>query len=90
MNKNVIEVTPRKAVAYILIAAAVVLLMYVGISALLLASGSAKPLTVEMPSTFISSGVDVAIGVLLQTGMYGVLVGVAFALASIGVKLAKD
>jgi hypothetical protein len=92
VNKAVIEITPRKAVAYTLIAASIILLMYVGVSALLLASGSMKPLKVEMPSNFVNpnSGVDVVIGVLLQTGMYGVLVGVALALANIGAKLTKD
>jgi hypothetical protein len=81
-----IQVTPRQILAYILITIAIIFLMYVAINVILLANGTIQPIRVATPS--LVYGADVIAGILLQIGVYGVLVGVSFVLGTIGVKLA--
>lgn len=80
-----IEITAKKLSGYILIIAAILILIIVSVYAALTASGTIQPIKVEVPQP--SYGNEVAFGIILQIGMYGILVGVAFALASIGAKI---
>ena len=85
MGKNVIEVTPKKILGYVLLTVAIILFVYVIVSGVLLASGTIHTVTI-----YNSYQYGVFAGIILQLGIYGILAGVAFGIAKIGVDLVKD
>jgi len=81
-----IEVTPRKILGYALIALALILWSIVIVSGLLLVMGMFQPLRVPN----VGYGVDVVAGIVLEIGIYAILVGIGFGLAKSGIDLTKD
>ena len=88
LDKAVIELTPKKLFGYILVAAGIILFLYVVINAVLLINGTIQPLKIE--DVGLTSGSDVLAGIILQVGLFGVLTGIAYAIARIGLSIAKD
>jgi hypothetical protein len=86
MSKNVIEVTPRKILGYVLLALGIILWLIVIVTGLLLAIGMIQP--IRVPN--LGYGIDVVAGIVLQLGIYAILVGIGFGLAKNGVDLIKD
>ena len=62
--------------------------IYVALNAILLANGTFQPIKVQITNP--GYGNDVFAGILLQIGLFGVLVGIGFAVAKIGLGLIKD
>jgi hypothetical protein len=83
-----IEITARKLAGTILVLTAVMIIVYVVVSALFLLTSFAQPLKVEVQSP--GYGVDVSLGILLQVGLFVVLVGAASVLGNFGIKLVRD
>ncbi len=83
MAETTIRLNITTIIAIILIVAALLLLIVVGANAYLLASGNANPLMINTSellgrTTTTSAEIDILFGILLQTGMYAVLVGIAY------------
>ena len=83
-----IEVTSRQLFGYGLIVAGIILFIYVVLNGILLANGTFEPLRIPMANS--GYGNDVFAGILLQIGVFGVLAGIGFAVAKIGLGLVKD
>jgi hypothetical protein len=81
-----IEVTPRRILGYIMIALGLILWSIVIVSGLLLVMGILQP--IRVPN--VGYGIDVVVGIVLQLGVYAILVGIGFGLAKNGVDLVKD
>lgn len=86
MSSNIIEVTPRKVLGYILIALGLVLWSIVIVTSLLLIMGIMQP--IKVPN--VGYGLDLVVGMVLQLSVYALLVGIGFGLAKNGVDLVKD
>ena len=83
-----IEVTQKQLFGYVLLVAGIILFLYVAINAILLANGTFEPIKIEMASP--NYGNDVFAGILLTIGLFGVLTGIAYAIAKIGLNIIKD
>ncbi|HMK95685.1 MAG TPA: hypothetical protein VK536_09850 [Candidatus Limnocylindrales bacterium] len=84
-NVNVIEVTPRKILGYVLLGIAIILFFYVILSGVLLATGTIHAITIYDSYQY---GVFADIG--LQLGIYAILAGVAFGIGKLAVDLVKS
>ncbi len=89
MTKPVIEITPKTMLAYILFAIGLILLIYTTIQCILLANGTIQPIEVEIDETQSSQGVGNLLGVILQIGMYGLLIAIAYILMKTGLNITK-
>ena len=83
-----IEVTQKQLFGYVLLVAGIILFLYVAINAILLANGTFEPIKIEIASP--NYGNDVFAGILLTIGLFGVLTGIAYAIAKIGLNIIKD
>jgi len=72
----------------VLLVAGIILFLYVAVNAILLANGTFEPIKVEIASP--NFGNDVFAGILLTIGLFGVLTGIAYAIAKIGLNIIKD
>lgn len=91
---STIEVTPEKMFGYALVIIGLVLLGYTAMQCVLLANGTFEPLTVEFPedvsiptSSLIPTGIF--FGIILQIGMYGLLIAISYVLVRTGLSIAR-
>lgn len=86
MSTDVVEVTPRRILGYVLLALGIIVWFVVVVMGMLLATGVIQPL--KVPN--LDYGFDVIFGMGLQLGVYTILVGIGAGLAKAGVDLVKD
>jgi len=90
MDKSVIEVTPKKMFGYILFCVGLVLIVYVAIQCYFLANGTLEPLKIEVNDEItLEDETVISLGILLQTGMYALLIAIAFILMKTGLNIAR-
>ena len=89
MNKSVIEVAPKTIFGYALFFIGIILLSYIGIQCFFLANGTIEPIEVEMNETEYTHGMGYLLGIVLQIGMYGLLIGISFILLKTGLNIAR-
>jgi len=82
-----VKVTPKALFGYALLIIGLILLGYVGMNCILLASGTIEPLSVEI----IGLNVDTAafVGIILQLGAYALLIAISYALMKMGMSIKK-
>jgi hypothetical protein len=83
-----VEITARKLAGTVLVLTAIMIIIYVVVSALFLLTSFSQPLKVEVQNP--GYGMDVSLGILLQIGLFGVLVGAGSVLGNFGIKLIRD
>ena len=82
-----VKVTPKAIFGYALLIIGLVLLGYVGMSCILLASGTIEPLSVEITGLNVETAAFV--GIILQLGAYALLIAISYALMKIGTSIKK-
>lgn len=88
MGRNVIELTPRKILGYVLLTVGISFSVILIIGVILLATGMLTPIKIPVPNQ--SSGIDVFAGLALEIGLLAILSAVAFGMCKIGVELSGD
>ena len=88
MSKRVIELTPRSAFGYGLIFIGLMLLAYTILNCILLANGTIQPLKIGESS--YDPTINYFLGIILQIGMYGLLIGASYAIIKTGISIAKS
>jgi len=88
MNKSVIEVTPKTMFGYALFFIGIILLGFIGIQCFFLANGTVEPLKIGQELLY-EYETQLFLGIILQIGMYGLLIAVSFILMKIGLNIAK-
>jgi hypothetical protein len=88
MQTSKIEVTQKQLFGYVLLVAGIILFLYVAVDAILLVNGTFEPIKVEIASP--NYGNDVFAGIILTIGVFGVLTGIGYAIAKVGLNLIKD
>jgi hypothetical protein len=83
-----IELTTKQLFGIVLMIIGIVLFFYVIVNAILLVNGTVAPLRIQ--SSNLPTGFDVLLGIALQIGLFGLLVGVGFGLAKIGLEITKN
>lgn len=94
MASGEIKLTAKSLFGYVLFFLGLVLLGYVVLNAIYLASGVFQPLRIQITDPTgraLISGVEmqVFLGIIIQIGMYGLIVAVASILMKNGVSLAR-
>lgn len=89
MNKSTIEVTPKTMFGYALFFIGLIMLAYVGMQCFFLANGTIEPVEMEIEETEYTQGMGYLLGIILQIGMYGLLIAVSFVLLNTGLKIAR-
>ena len=89
MSKSIIEVTPKAIFGCILICIGLILLAYITVQCVFLANGTISPLEVSEEPIGQSQHLEIFYGIILQIGMYGLLILVSFVLVKTGVSIAK-
>lgn len=88
MDKSVIEVTPKKMFGYALFSIGILLLGYTAFQCVLLANGTIEPLKVS-EEPIGDEGLEIFYGVILQIGMYGLLIVISYVLMKTGISITK-
>ena len=89
MNKSTIEVTPKTMFGYALFFMGIILLGYVAIQCFFLVNGTIEPIIIEINDTQYTEGLGSLLGIILQIGMYGLLIAIAFILTKTGLNIAR-
>jgi len=89
MNKSTIEVTPKTMFGYALFFVGIILLGYVAIQCFFIANGTIQPIEIEINETEYTQGIGYLLGIVLQIGMYGLLIAISFILMKTGLSIAK-
>jgi hypothetical protein len=89
MNKSTIEVTPKTMFGYALFFMGIILLGYVAIQCFFLANGTIEPIEMEIEETQYTRGTGYLLGILLQIGMYTLLILISFILTKTGLNIAR-
>lgn len=88
MSKSTIEVTPKTMLGYALFLVGLVLLVYVAFNCLMLANGTVEPLKIGEELINIIEN-QFFLGIMLQIGMYALLIFVSFILMKIGLSISR-
>lgn len=89
MNKSTIEVTPKTMFGYALFFIGIILLGYAAIQCFLLANGTIQPIEIEIEETQYTQGMGYLLGIVLQIGMYGLLIAISFILMKTALNITK-
>ena len=89
MNKSVIEVTPKTIFGYAMFCFGLFLLVYVAFTCFMLANGTVEPLQLEFEETTFTEEGLILLGILLQIGMYGILMFASSILMKVGLSITK-
>ena len=87
--KTTVEITPKIILGYGLFLIGILLLGYTALQCGLLASGVADPLKVEIEGFSLTKETAVFFGIVLQIGMYGLLIAISSILMKTGLNLTK-
>lgn len=89
MSKSTIEVTPKAMFGYVLFIMGILLLIYTAIQCILLVNGTFEPLKIEISETSLTAETAVFFGIILQIGMYGLLIAISYILIKTGINITK-
>jgi len=89
MSKSTIEVTPKTILGYALFFIGIFLFVYVAFTCFMLANGTVEPLQVEFEESLLTQDFSVFLGIILQIGMYGILMFASSILMKIGLSITK-
>lgn len=89
MAEKEIKLTPRSLFGYVLFFFGLILLAYVCLNAIYLASGAFKPLQVVIEKTPMSIESQIFFGIILQIGMYAIIIVIASILMKNGISIAR-
>jgi hypothetical protein len=82
-----IKLTPKQLIGIAFLIVGTIFFLYVAVNAILLANGTIPPIKVEFAN---SSGYEEFAGILLQIGLFLVLVAIGYAFARIGLNITKE
>ena len=89
MTEGEIKLTPKSLFGYVLFIIGLLLLGYVCLNAIYLASGTFKPLQVQTDQKTISIETQFFFGIMLQIGMYALIIVIASILMKNGMSIVR-
>jgi hypothetical protein len=90
MSKGTVELNLRTAFGLAFMIIGLIMLLFVAITAFQLATGVITPLKVSVTGAYaFSSNYDVLYGILLQMGMYIIVVVIAYILLRVGLSIMR-
>ncbi len=93
MSESEIKMTPKSLFGYVLFFLGLVLLAYIVFNAIYLASGVFQPLRVQINNSagvsLIAVDTQVWFGIIIQIGMYALIIAVASVLMKNGLSVAR-
>ena len=89
MSKSTIEVTPKTILGYVLFSIGLFLFVYVAFTCWMLANGTVEPLQLEFEETVLTEESLILLGIIIQIGMYGILMFASSILMKIGLSITK-
>ena len=89
MTEKEIKLTPKSLFGYVLFIIGLLLLGYVCLNAIYLASGTFKPLQVQTDQKTLSIETQIFFGIMLQIGMFALVIVIASILMKHGFTIAR-
>ncbi|HVP41199.1 MAG TPA: hypothetical protein VMS95_04535 [Candidatus Krumholzibacteriaceae bacterium] len=90
MSKTTVELNIRVIFGLVFMIIGLIMLLYVAIIAFQLATGAITPLKVSISGTYgLNAGYDVLFGILLQIGMFAIIVVIAYILMRVGLSIMR-
>ena len=83
-----IELTTKQLFGYAFLIVGIIMFIYVAVTAILLVNGTIQPITVDIAG--INSENALFAGIILQIGLFALLIGIGYAFAKIGLNITKE
>ncbi|HML02985.1 MAG TPA: hypothetical protein VK487_06390 [Candidatus Bathyarchaeia archaeon] len=90
MSKTTVELNLRTIFGLIFMVIGLIMLLYIAVTSLQLSTGAVKPLSLNVTGTYaVNSNYNTLYGILLQLGMFLIVVVIAYILLRVGLSIMR-
>ena len=90
MSKTTVELNLRTIFGLIFMVIGLIMLLYIAVTSLQLSTGAVKPLSLNVTGTYaVNSNYNTLYGILLQLGMFLIVVVIAYVLLRVGLSIMR-